>query len=115
MLFFANILFSSEVGWYFSPDLSPPFIDRDSESIFLKPSLSPSYNVKERPVVFVFSDLSLAGAFSYPFLRIYRVGIDRVAELVFLLPCQAIDYGEELSDIVGALFVDRTLEEMCVS
>ena len=33
--FFANILFSSEVGRYFSPNLGSPFIYRDSEAVSL--------------------------------------------------------------------------------
>lgn len=77
----------------------------------LEPVLGSFYHLEEIFVFLVPYKFCLTSFFSHPFLSVQGVGIDSVVEVVFLLPSEAVDYSEELPDIVCTTFKHRAFEQ----
>lgn len=78
----------------------------------LEPVLGSFYHLEEIFVFLVPYKFGFTSFFSHPFLSVQRVRVDSVVEVVFLLPSEAMDYSEELPDIVCTSFKHRAFKQL---
>ena len=79
----------------------------------MKPFLSSGNHLEEILVLLILYEFRPAQPLTHPFLTVDRIGIDGIVEFVFLLPCEAMHYGEELPYVVGAAFKHWAFEHLC--
>ena len=81
----------------------------------MEPFLGSAYHLEEVFILLCFNEFRPTQTLTDPFLTVDRVGINRVIEFVFLLPSEAVNYGEELPYVVGSAFKHRALEQLGAS
>ena len=77
----------------------------------MEPLFGSADHLEEILILLSLNEFGSAITLTHPFLAVYRVGIDGIVEMVFLLPCEAVHYGEELPYVVGPAFKHWAFEQ----
>lgn len=99
-----EILFSAEVRRNLTPVVGVPLAYLGDVAVGAEPVLGAVDIVPQLGSAGVLGQLAFAYFLPYPRHGVDRVGIDNLVQVVFLEVGEAVDDGQELADIVGALF-----------
>ena len=88
---------------------------RHSESVVVQPFFGSCNHLKEILILLILNEFRSAQTLAHPFLTVDRVGINRVVEFVFLLPCEAVYNGKKLPNVIGSAFKHWAFEQFRTS
>ena len=106
-----NRLFPAVIGGDFTPGLGLPFQHPVGVGVLHQPILRPGDQLEDRGVSIVLKEFGLALLDLHPLDGDGRIGVNGVVPAAFFAFRQRVDDGQELANVVGAIFEGPLAEQ----